>query len=59
MRTFLKAARARLADGDRDGAAEAVRKASSYLDHVATRRAIPKARANRLKSRLNRQLAAL
>ena len=59
MRTYLKQARAALAEGNADDATPAVKKVISYLDHVAMRRVLPKGRVNRLKSRLTKQLAAL
>ena len=59
MRTHLKAARLDLANGDKDAATESVARVSSYLDRVASRGVIPKTRASRVKSRLNRALAAL
>lgn len=59
MRTYLKAARLDLANGDKDAAGESVGRVSKYLDRVASRGVIPKTRASRLKSRLNRALAAL
>ena len=59
MRTHLKTARTDLASGDKDAAGESVGKVSKYLDRVASRGVIPKARASRIKSRLNRALAAL
>ena len=59
MRTHLKAARLDLSNGDKGAAGESVARASKYLDRVASRGVIPKARASRVKSRLNRALAAL
>lgn len=60
MRTLLKRARTSLEGAKKQkDAVEAVKSAVSYVDHVATRGAIPKTRANRLKSRLSSQLAAL
>ena len=59
MRTYLKTARMDLANGDKDAAGESVALVSSYLDRVANRGVIPKTRASRVKSRLNRALAAL
>ena len=59
VRSLLKEARAQLHAGDQAEATAAVRKVSAYLDHAVTRNALPKGRASRLKSRLNRQLAAL
>lgn len=59
MRTFVKRARIALASGDTAVATDAVKKASAFLDKVATKGAIPKTRASRVKSRLNQQLAAL
>ena len=58
-RTYLKRARQTLEDKDRTAATAAVSEASSYLDHIASKGAIPRARASRLKSRLNTQLARL
>jgi small subunit ribosomal protein S20 len=59
MRTYLKTARTDLASGDKDAAGTSVAIVSSYLDRVASRGVIPKSRASRVKSRLNRALAAL
>ena len=59
MRSYLKQARLDLEEGDKTKADDSVRKVSAYLDHVATRGVIHRNRAARLKSRLNRQLAAL
>lgn len=59
MRTYLKTARTDLANGDKDAAGASVAIVSSYLDRVASRGVIPKTRASRVKSRLNRALAAL
>ncbi|TNF32148.1 MAG: 30S ribosomal protein S20 [Deltaproteobacteria bacterium] len=56
MRTLLKKARTNIADPDAD-AAEAVKVAVSYVDHIAGKGVIPKERASRLKSRLESQLA--
>ncbi len=58
-RTYLKRARTALEGGDKGAAAEAVRLAASYLDHVASKGIIPKERASRLKSRLDTQLSSL
>jgi small subunit ribosomal protein S20 len=58
-RTFLKRAREALAAGNAEEAQGAVRSATVYLDRVASKGAIPKGRADRLKSRLMSQLAAL
>ena len=57
-RTFLKRARLALA-GEEKSAADAVQKATVYLDRIAGKGVIPKKRASRLKSRLTRQLNAL
>ncbi len=59
MRTHIRRARAALTGDDKAVATEAVRQAVSYVDHVATRGSIPRQRANRLKSRLESQLARL
>ncbi|MBD90684.1 MAG: 30S ribosomal protein S20 [Deltaproteobacteria bacterium] len=59
MRTYIKAARLDLANGDKDAAGESVARVSRYLDRVASRGVIPKLRASRVKSRLNKALAAL
>jgi len=57
-RTFVKRARLALA-GEEGAAADAVQKATNYLDRIAGKGVIPKKRASRLKSRLTRQLNAL
>ncbi|MCA9519191.1 MAG: 30S ribosomal protein S20 [Myxococcales bacterium] len=59
MRTSLKKARAALATKDASAAAPLVRDTCAYVDHIAGKGVIPKARASRLKSRLMGQLAAL
>jgi len=56
MRTFLKKARTSIASEDAT-AADAVKNAVSYLDHIAGKGLIPKQRASRLKSRLESKLA--
>jgi len=56
MRTLLKKARTDLADPEAN-AADSVKSAVSYLDHVAGKGVIPRERASRLKSRLEKQLA--
>ena len=55
MRTFLKKARNSIASED-SAAAETVKNAVSYLDHIASKGIIPKERASRLKSRLESKL---
>jgi small subunit ribosomal protein S20 len=60
MRSLVKGARTALADtadGARATAAESVKKAVSWIDHVAVKGIIPKNRASRLKSRLESKLA--
>jgi len=59
VRTLIKKARLAVGEGDRAAAEPVVREAVSCLDHVVTKGAIPKGRADRLKSRLMGQLAAL
>ena len=59
VRTYLRQAREALAAGDAAVATPAVRKASAFLDRVASKGIIPANRASRVKGRLNKQLAAL
>ncbi len=58
-RTYVKAARLALAEGDKGVAAPAVQKAVAMLDRTAGKGIIPKNRANRVKGRLMGQLARL
>ncbi|MBL8786386.1 MAG: 30S ribosomal protein S20 [Deltaproteobacteria bacterium] len=61
LRSVVKSARVALAAGDKAvkaTTAEAVKKAVSWIDHVAVKGIIPKQRASRLKSRLESQLAS-
>ena len=58
-RTFLKQAREAIEAGDKDKAKEAVDKALTYADHIASKGVIHKNKASRLKSRLTRHLNAL
>ncbi|MFT7581771.1 MAG: small subunit ribosomal protein S20 [Myxococcota bacterium] len=59
MRTFLKKARAAIEGGDKAVATEATKKAISWMDHVASKGAVPKLRVDRLKGRLASKLAKL
>ena len=59
MRTHLKRARAAIAAGDKSAAEPIVTQAVSYMDHIAGKGAIPTRRADRVKGRLQAQLAAL
>ena len=56
-RTHVKKARRMIAEGDLDGAEEAVRDACSMLDKAARRNIIHPNNAARRKSRIMRQLA--
>ena len=61
LRSVVKSARVALAAGDKAvkaTTAEAVKKAVSWIDHVAVKGIIPKQRASLLKSRLESQLAS-
>lgn len=58
-RTELKQARQAIASGNVDQAEEAVREASKWLDHAASKGVIHPNNASRRKSRLMKQLAAL
>lgn len=58
-RTYVKKVRAAIAAGDKNTAAEALKKAISVLDKVAGKGIIKKNQAARLKSRLNAQVKAL
>ncbi len=58
-RTYVKRARLALAEGNQELATPAVRLAAAKLDRYASKGAIPKAQASRLKSRLMTQLAQL
>lgn len=58
-RTFMKAARVAMADGDKAVAGDAVKRAVSMLDRAAVKGVIPKKRAARVKGRLMGQLARL
>ena len=58
-RTYVKRARLALEAGDKAAAEPAVRKAASYLDHIAGKGTIPRKRAARVKSRLTVQLGRL
>ena len=60
LRTLVKNARTALgggATGVKAAAADSVKKAVSWIDHIAVKGIIPKRRASRLKSRLESQLA--
>lgn len=59
LRSQLKAARTDLDEGNKEAASTSVAEVSRYLDRVASRGVIHRNRANRLKSRLSRRLAAL
>lgn len=56
LKNLLKSARTSITGGV-DPAAETVKKAVSWIDHIAVKGVIPKQRASRLKSRLESQLA--
>lgn len=56
LKNILKAARTAVADGT-VAAGDTVKKAVSWIDHVAVKGIIPKQRASRLKSRLESQFA--
>jgi small subunit ribosomal protein S20 len=56
LKNLLKSARTSIVGGV-DAAAETVKKAVSWIDHIAVKGVIPKQRASRLKSRLESQLA--
>ncbi len=58
-RTAVKKARMALAGGDVEQATEAVRQASKWLDHAASKGTLHKNNASRRKSRLMKQLAKL
>lgn len=58
-RTYIKAARLALAEGDKAAAEPAVKKAAAMLDRTAGKGIIPKNRASRVKGRLMSQLARL
>jgi small subunit ribosomal protein S20 len=60
LKNLVKSARTALEGGGagvRAAAADSVKKAVSWIDHVAVKGIIPKQRASRLKSRLESQLA--
>lgn len=60
LKSVVKSARTALGAGGagvKAAAAESVRTAVSWIDHIAVKGIIPKARASRLKSRLESQLA--
>ena len=60
MRGLVKSARTALTSavpGVKAATADSVKKAVSWIDHIATKGIIPKQRASRLKSRLESQLA--
>ncbi len=60
LKNLVKSARTALAGGGtgvRAAAVDSVKKAVSWIDHVAVKGIIPKQRASRLKSRLESQLA--
>lgn len=59
VRTYLRQAREALAAGDASAATPVVRKATAFLDRVASKGIIPANRASRVKGRLTKQLAAL
>lgn len=56
LKNLLKSARTSIA-ASADAAVETVKKAVSWIDHIAVKGVIPKQRASRLKSRLESQLA--
>ncbi|MFO0744079.1 MAG: 30S ribosomal protein S20 [Myxococcota bacterium] len=56
LRSMLKGARAAIAQGQK-AAAETVKTALAYVDHVAGKGVIPRGRADRLKSRIASQAA--
>ena len=58
-RTAVKKARLALAKGNKEEAQEAVRLASKWLDHAASKGSLHKNTASRSKSRLMKQLAQL
>jgi small subunit ribosomal protein S20 len=58
-RTAVKKARIAIAKGDQEQAQEAVRLASKWLDHAATKGSLHKNTAARSKSRLMKQLAQM
>jgi small subunit ribosomal protein S20 len=58
-RTAVKKARLALTQGDPEEAQEAVRLASKWLDHAASKGSLHKNTASRSKSRLMKQLAQL
>jgi small subunit ribosomal protein S20 len=58
-RTAVKKARIAIARGNMDEAQEAVRLASKWLDHAATKGSLHKNTAARSKSRLMKQLAQM
>jgi small subunit ribosomal protein S20 len=58
-RTAVKKARAAIAQGNPEEAQEAVRLASKWLDHAASKGSLHKNTAARSKSRLMKQLAQL
>jgi small subunit ribosomal protein S20 len=58
-RSKLKKARQALESGDVEAAREAVREATSQLDHAASKGVLHKNNASRRKSRLMQQLNAL
>lgn len=57
LKNLLKSARAAVVEGA-GAAGDTVKKAVSWIDHVAVKGIIPKQRASRLKSRLESKLAA-
>lgn|GEM_PF-884249 len=60
LKSLVKSARTALASalpGAKATTADSVKKAVSWIDHIATKGVIPKQRASRLKSRLESQLA--
>ena len=54
VRSALKTARTSVAAGDKDQAPDAVRRAESLLRRAASKGVIPRKRASRLVSRLNK-----
>jgi small subunit ribosomal protein S20 len=59
LRTSIKRVRAAVAAGDKDLAAEVLRKTSSVIDSVADKKIIHKNKAARQKSRLSAAVKAL
>mgnify|MGYP001172783426 CR=1 FL=1 len=60
LKSLVKSARTALASvapGVKATSADSVKKAVSWIDHIATKGVIPKQRASRLKSRLESALA--